>query len=367
MHSFLATCKDRYGRGVVERVEALDLRHARELLEERGFVEIVFETDDELYPSSSGCADPLPPELDLQIRRSGVIPWSVWLRVWGKNLAPFLVLNAWSWWDGAPWSVLDRVGFALTACVGAAAVLLGVPLHLYHRLLAASAWHRWDRVLRLAPWMAVIGRLTRNELLRIDANVRLARALIGKGRVAEAFERVRGLEQAGRARARLAELHWAVGRRDDAVALSRQTAEALPHKADGWIDYALILFRAGDFSGARQALDRGRACELTAMARCFVDFVEGVLARETGEPARAVEVLEGAIEQNRALATNPLAEACRLCWTSHLVLALAAAGRRDEAREKLESCRLWLRAAEEDDLLARCERAVAYVHPIGPG
>lgn len=99
------------------------------------------------------------------------------------------------------------------------------------------------------------------------------------------------------------------------------------------------------------------------MARCFVDVVEGLLARETGEPARAVEVLERAIEQNRALASNPVAEACRLYWTAHLVLALAAVGRRDEAREKLESRRLWLHAAEEDDLLARCERAVAYIHP----
>src|SRR5262245_16758815 len=48
VYPFLATCTDRDGLDVVERVEAESLKHARELLELRGFTNIVFETDAEL-------------------------------------------------------------------------------------------------------------------------------------------------------------------------------------------------------------------------------------------------------------------------------------------------------------------------------
>ena len=86
--------------------------------------------------------------------------------------------------------------------------------------------------------------------------------------------------------------------------------------------------------------------------------MDGVLAREAGEPARAVSLLEGAIEQQAIDAANPIAAACCLYWTAHLVLALAAVGRLDEARQHFERCQAFLHAVEERTLLERCVRAI---------
>jgi tetratricopeptide (TPR) repeat protein len=357
MYTFLAICTDATGRDIVERVRASDIKHARDLLEERGFTDIVFEYDSEIHGEPKARTLENPPELELEIRRTGRIPWRVWLKTWGWNLAPFLAWNAWSWWDGPPFGRLDRVGFWLSGGVVATAFLLGLPMHLYHCLLAASAWHRWDRVLRLAPLMRVIGVLIRSRHLQVDARFRNARALVGRGKVNEAFALVDDLRSPANELGRLADIYWAAGAREDALALKRQAAEALPDKADGWIDYAEILLRAGEFEGARAAIERARPCELHAMALTFVSFVDGVLALEGGEAEQAVEKLGSAIEQMGAH-SDPVAEACQLYWTAFLVLALVEAGQRDAARERLESCQLYLRATEKHELLERCQRAV---------
>jgi tetratricopeptide (TPR) repeat protein len=358
MYTFLATCTDRDGRDVVTRVRAGSLKHAREILEEQGYTNVVLQDDPELYGSSCDAIKPSP-ALELEMRRTGVVPWWPWLRTWALNLSPLLAWNAWSLWQGPPWSGLDRTGFALTALGVGAALLLGVPMHLYNCLLAASAWHRWDRVLRLAPPLIAFARLIRSRPFEADVRFRQAQALVGTGRRRDAFERVRGFDRPGHELGRLADLHWEAGDREQAIACMRRVTEVLPDKADGWIDLARLLLLAEEHAAARTAIERARGLELHATAHAFVAFADGVLALEAGEPARAVEMLEQAIRRLAAVADNPLAQACRLYWGAYLALALAAAGRRDEARAKLAASRLLLHAIGRRELLARCERAVA--------
>jgi tetratricopeptide (TPR) repeat protein len=360
VYTFLATCTDLSGRDVVERVEAESLKHARELLEQRGFTNVVFDLDSELYQGRSRFDGPSPftPEEDLRFRRAGAISWSLWLRVWARNLAPFLAWNAASWWQGPPYGWLDALGFVMTACVMIAAFVLGLPMHLYESLDAASAWSRWDRVLRLAPIAEALGRILRFRMLEVDARFRRARALVGVGRAQEAFALVAGLTRPETELGRVADLHWSAGDRERALALRRRTTEAAPNKADVWIDYALTLMRAGDFDAARRALDRGRSCELTALARCFVGFADGVLTFEAGGAMRAVELLHQAIDGLAALSSSAGSEACGLWWKGYLVLALAAARRTEEARRTFADCRALLESnADHRELLERCRRA----------
>ncbi|MCP5041350.1 MAG: tetratricopeptide repeat protein [bacterium] len=359
MPVFLATCVETTGMETVESVEAEDIKLAREALEARGYSEIVFEHDSERY----GCSEikDLTAAQQKEVLRSGSVPFSVWAVVWGKNLGPFALWAGIVIWGGAPYSVFDRAGIGMFAFVGAAAFVLGIPLHLYNCLLAASAWHRWDRMLALAKLLRPVATAIRLRPLLVDIRIRTARALIAKGRLREAFELVDDLRDPATELGRVADLCWASGARDDAIALKRRAAEATPERADGWIDYAGILLEAHRAREARAALDKARTLEITAMAQLFCQYTQGVIELEDGDANEAVRCLESAIEGLSEYSGNPLVHVGRLRWTAFLALALAKNGDQERARECFEASETLLIATDETELLDRCRATVANV------
>lgn len=357
MPVFLATCVEPTGMETVERVEADDIKVAREALEARGFTDIVFEVDSARYGSNE--IKELTPAQEKEVLRSGSVPLLAWAAVWGKNIAPFALWAGIAVWMGPPYSILGWIGIGLFMLTCVAAFVLGLPLHFYNCLLSASAWHRWDRLLALAKLLRPIAALMRSRTFAVDIRIRTARALIAKGRQQDAFALVRDLRDPATELGRVADLYWASGARDDAIALKRQAAEAAADHADGWIDYAGILLEAHRAREARAALDRARDLELTALARLFLQYTEGVIELEDGDANEAVRYLESAIEALAEHSGSPLIHAGRLRWTAFLALALARSGDQERARECFAACQTFLMATDETELLDRCRATVA--------
>ncbi len=341
----------------VESVEAEDIKLAREALEARGFSEITFEMDSERY----GCREinSLTPAQQKEVLRSGSVPFRTWAVVWGKNLAPFALWAGIVVRQGSPNSILDWAGIGMFALVGVAAIVLGIPSHLYNCFIAASAWHRWDRMLALARVLRPVASVIRLRPLVVDIRIRTAQALIAKGRLQEAFGLVDDLRDPATELGRVADLCWASGARDDAIALKRRAAEATSDHADGWIDYAGILLEAHRAGEARAALDKARALEVTAIAQLFCQYTEGVIELEDGDSNEAVRHLESAIEGLSEYGGNPEMHAGCLRWTAFLALALAKSGDQERARKCFEECETLLIATDETELLDRCRATVA--------
>lgn len=162
----------------------------------------------------------------------------------------------------------------------------------------------------------------------------LASALQAQGRFAEAEDLFRRLGQAPSPQLRADALRAEAGRTDDPAAAAALLRAAVQNEPDNpWprLDLARLMARSGQAAAARQMMEEGVARRSTPDAL----HAAAIFANEQGRSADAVRLLERVPPRVRTADQNRMLASARIQGEVNAAAALAAQGRRQEARQRL--------------------------------
>lgn len=134
---------------------------------------------------------------------------------------------------------------------------------------------------------------------------------------------------------------------EQAQKLLERSVRQQPGRADGYLQLAALLYRMGDYQGAIDRLDSAvdsgnlREKAMDAASKEQMHYIKGNCFMELKDYGRAVEELQQAVQQKGA-GTNSYRS---------LAIALANAGRLDQAQETLETLRAAGGSAGDCDLV----------------
>jgi tetratricopeptide (TPR) repeat protein len=192
---------------------------------------------------------------------------------------------------------------------------------------------------------------------------RKATALDGLGRLDQALEVVKPLATSGEIPewlywGRLSVVYRAAHDREQALACLEHAASLAPDNATILVDLALALLRdRRDVSRAAEIVRRVKKHALSDTVVHFVQATEGILALEKGNCYEARELLEQAragLSTLTTAATGPFLDRLH----AYLCLAEVGVGNYESARRHLDQATPRFKALGEEDLLARCEKAL---------
>ncbi|HEX5277514.1 MAG TPA: hypothetical protein VFW42_07595 [Fluviicoccus sp.] len=248
-------------------------------------------------------------------------------------LSAALVLAIYQAWHGH-W--LSAIPLALYVCHPLLRLLWSlISVDRYRQLQTAMVHGRWAESLQLIERLRRQGR---SRALIMDLDFREAQVRIRRGdavdphlqylmRWQSELPRERGLFES-----RLAGLYLAIGDYDRYREAARTSLEAAPKDASRLIELAMAEARFGSLSEARKLLERVDAKVLTGLAGTYRQWVEAVIALNSGEAAKAEVLLALCAAQVADLVRRlPMAEAWQAMLAGQRSLALARLGRREEA------------------------------------
>lgn len=372
MTVFLYTATGADGNNGAGRIDAASLEAARFRLEQQGYSEIVFHTDEQSVQSSRahGLRGSIPEvsaaeELKNRTRSPKGIGflidcyrgnWIVWV--------PPLLWAAWNLLMGAPYTLRDWLSFLLAPVALVFPLWAAIPARAYRSLLEASAWARWSEVRQRVGFFRRWGRYFLGSVPALELDVREASAIAGLGDLHGALRRVEPyaatVQPPAVYHARISSIYAAAR---DWQGAARCQAEALrlsDHGTNETIDYATTLaWRLRDADAAEQLLDSVAGKELSALAQSFVDYARGLIALERGQFAAARESLQRAWAVQANLYDNPLMAGLADYITAHLAIVTAQLGDKPTARKMLRASLPRLTAFKDIELARRCAAAVA--------
>jgi hypothetical protein len=350
MKPYLVTATDPAGRRDTFAREAASLDHLRTVLEREGYRDIEF-VDDELsarlrQQRPEAMRNPAPDQLKLEARlRHGPAPLAVWLNA-AKGSTIFLGIvvaaAAYGVWNHQyGWTAVAVVIVAGWAWLVRTALRRG---EAYNDLLRAQA--RGD----LAAARALIARLRAdptlagNEQLQVDLRFRAAALHARDGDLAAALAEVEPLRASphcaqGMFDSRVASLHYQAGDLEGYLRHMDRAFEASGQAQLQRLDLAFAHARLGDAQRAQQLLDGLERRNLSALHQPLATAADGLLALRRGDGATGLAQMAEAVAGFAKFAANPAVWPFQGLLVGHFALALAQAGRRDEARAVLSDWR----------------------------
>jgi tetratricopeptide (TPR) repeat protein len=365
MGEYIFTGRNPRGKKVTECIDAESADDAVRLLSERGYLEIVLHTEDvgALYARSKQFVPYVSPREFVRYR--SMTEWGYFIYMvaklyrtsWLVELAAVAFL-LFRWKLGWPFGSLDILALVILVFppVFALGALIGRSRRRYERLVDAACWARWEEVLRLLP------RLPRGVSAH-EKVFRKATALAGLGRMDEALEAVKPLATDGEIPewlywGRLSTVYRAAHDREQALACMEHAASLAPDNATILVDLALALLRdKRDVARAAEIVQRVKSHALSDTAVLFMQAAEGILSLEKGNCHEARQLLEQAragLSTLTTAATGPFLDRLH----AYLCLAEVGVGNYASARRHLAQATPRFKALGEEDLLARCEKAL---------
>jgi hypothetical protein len=252
-------------------------------------------------------------------------------------LAAAAVLAVYQAWHGH-W--LSAIPLALYVCHPLLGLLWSLfRLDRYRQLQTAMVHGRWTESLRLIERLRRRGR---SRALIMDLDFREAQVRIRLGEPADRHLQYLARWQSelprekGLFESRLAGLYLAIGDYEQYRAAARASLAGAPGDASRLIELAMAEARFGSLAEARQLLERVDAKVVTGLAGTYRQWVEAVIALNSGESAKAEVLLALCAAQVGDLVRRlPMAEAWQAMLAGQRGLALARSGRRDEAAAML--------------------------------
>jgi len=369
MSEYLISGRDPDGRKQTVRIDAESADEAVDSLDDLGYTELVLHTDEvgARYTNQSAVEEHISPKDYIQLRnRQGFfgLPLFIAGRIYAKGWFSFCLCAASIGYRRSqelPWGVWDYIMAAYLAFP----LFLGLssrfrsPSGAYHRLIEAASWGEWERVLELLP---TLPPKTPPE----ERAFREAQALAGLGRFDEGIKVLEPFSDGKQIPewlylSRLPELYYAAGDRKPALAIIGRAAELAPDNATVLVEFARALIRYGnDLPRAREVLDRAKSHAISDILAPFVLMTEGMLALEMGRPAEAKDFFDRTVRGLEPFrGASPMIGSAVDSIHAYQALAFAAMGEPIEAAKHYKQAEPRLRALKSEDLIRRCEQAVA--------
>jgi tetratricopeptide (TPR) repeat protein len=367
-YTFVYTAANPDGKNVTERIEAENIGQAKYRLEIRGFSEITFhanELRDEILQTFEVKENPLnkvSAEIENKIKthnlaESILFAFKTWAIIWIPLLAWLVydISNAKSYWLSLTFFGAFILYF----------VFLNLPSVFYKMLIDAYEWARWDEV---RYWVKIINWYNKISPLAVPAyelDSRLACADAAEGDLENGLRRMKKYENHPKVSrflyyAKLAIIYEKAKRHDKKLEYQELTVREYPDRTDGYIDYAFTLARDfRDTSKAREVLETISEKEITFMALPFVSFCQGIIEFEDGNLQKAEFDLLRALEKAKPFERAMLFTGVMSELKAYLSLLYGKIGEKDKALDFLQEAKPYLLANKEDELLERCEKALA--------
>jgi len=229
----------------------------------------------------------------------------------------------------------------------------------YMELVSESAWYRWDEAKALLPQL-------KGKIADFEYAVRESTILSGQGHFDEAVANLERFQDDPTVpdwmyHARFPEICYPSGRVDLILKHLKKANELAPDMDALRIDYATALVRfKRDILQAKKILSDVQEEGLAEIAKPYLHNVLGLIALEENDAACAMEHFEEALDVlSKYAEENPPAAGSVDVTHGYLCLAHAQAGKMEEAQEHFELAERRLRIFKLDDILKRCEGALA--------
>jgi len=375
MPVFVWTAKDKSGHTAVREMHAETAAEARQMLVAEGYTDLMLREDEIAAATREGMPEsteflgqPIRVSAEDRLKHRGQPP-PTFFRVFvqsipkGRLLYPLLLVML---------AVSIYRGQIVTAVVIGVAMLawpifvtwISLPSIYFARLHKASDWSRWDEVLALVDKLERLNRMHFIKIPAAELGRNRAKAMVGKGQVAQALDYYRQFEnQPGCPswlyKAHVAGLYTSAKDYDKALewnvkAIAEQPSTAL------YIDLLNRLVRyKRDTSAAHAALAKIDSGTVPDAGKSFVARSRGILAYLEGDNAAARSELESALSTLEAARNQPFRDGNMALTKAYLSCVLARQGQTADARKYLAEAREYLVATNETELLAECERMTA--------
>jgi hypothetical protein len=355
----LYSARDREGKPVQGFVEAASTAQARQQLLAQGLADIVLHQDATVSTDPESLKGLKPEQLRELARvtlaargKPGLLPLLGQVARGNRGWILFdLALAGWGVATGSRWLVTFGVGLAaLPFAMAAWQYRHGGR---YTALVKAYAVGDWQQVRALAAKLRDVSRKVQH--MEFDIDVRLACIDAREGRMAEALAslepwRARLAGDPGMFENRVAVVHALGGDRAGYVRLMDASLALTPNEPARIVDAALGHARFGDPAHAEALMRQVDPALLPPHAAGFLGWIDGlVLLRQNREGALA-RLGEGVAAFLQLSSQPAVWTALAFCTCDHAI-ALAMAGRKDDARREIAEVWPILRAHGDRPLL----------------
>jgi hypothetical protein len=358
MAQLLYSAKDGQGKAVQGFVDAGSVLEARQQLIAQGLTEVVMHQDTTV-PTDPRSLAGLGPEQQRELARLSIATMRQ------PGLAPLLrhVAETNRWWLAVDlglvaWGVARSNPWLMAS--GAALALFPFAMTAwqyrhgdrYNALLKAFATGDWKQVRALAQKLREVSRGVQN--MEFDLDLRLAAIRARAGQLREALADVEPwrarVATPGTFENRVAAVYAAAGDRAGFVRLMAESHDKAPQEPARVLDHALAQARFGDVELAARLLRELDPALLPPHAQAFVAWTSGMVQLRQQQPG-ALDQLGQAVAEFLKLAAQPAAwPALAFCTCDHAI-ALAMAGRKDEACQQVAQVWPIVRAHADAPLL----------------
>ncbi|HZH44168.1 MAG TPA: hypothetical protein VEY50_08825 [Lysobacter sp.] len=360
MKTYLVTATDSAGRRDTFGREAASVEHLRAMLELQGYTNIEF-VDDEISATlrtqrPDGGRPRSRHELQLEAKlRKGPATAALWLAAIRSNAVLLTVLAAtaaYGLWTRSPWwfgtGAVLLVGWALLVRAGLRAGAA------YDRLLRACAEGDWPAAEELIERISRSSAAKGNAQLQEDLVFRRAALLARSGHLEQALALVEPLRDSphganGMFENRVASVYYVADRQAEFLECMRRSYEQSGNSQPMQLDLAFALARVGDIAEAGALLRGIERRNLSDLHQAVALLADGICARRSGAAQEACDQLARACEGLSAYAKNPAVWPVLGIAYANRALALAALGRKADARTELAEWRAVADASLDGD------------------
>lgn len=382
-YAFLYTAVDPGGDPKTGRVEARDLKAARQQLETEGCTSIVFHTDEawealgqlrhpKTYPKSRWT-----PEQEFAFLRNDRMPMYRLIPLLLKSpreiligiliLGPtcYLVARLFYAADPLP-ALLWWSGILIISLVFTALYIVGcgwLPQIVFHHFIKAYAWADWPAFHKWVQRLRWLKRLWLYDIPDFNIDTFVAKAWAAEGKFPDALALMQSYQGQVHEPLLYGVLGSIHGLADDfatEVEYDRRAIASSPDAAHRHIDHALTLIqRLRDPERARQALEPLNDLDVLERYKPHVTFCHGLIALEEHRYEDASLQLAQALRPPSAIKKEPLFMTFNLLIKAYLAIAMSQLGKQEQAAALFDEAEPLLTAWRETELIDRCKDALS--------
>lgn len=363
MPSFLFTAVNRDGKSITERVEAENLAQARYKLEIQNHSEISF-YESELSNDTLNLF-----EKNEVKNRHQFLKQQVGLQYDTRLRRTFLTVFKATFfiWIISFYNIYTSRSLTSVLWLGGAAAVIGyfmIPSVIFNLLHEAHCWAKNEKVrfwATAAKYFNLIAFI-KIPISRIDYYFACADA--HEGNLNGALAKIAKYETDAKVSRRIFYTYvngvYACAKRFDENLQSQENSLREGNVfQEEMLDYATALARRHKkTSQARAVLNRVLDGEITALARPFIPFCQGVIEVEDGNFSQAEFYLQQAHKEIEPFEKNTYLVGLRSEIKAFLAITLGTCGEKEEAAKLFHEAKPYLLANRETELLQRCEEAI---------